>query len=172
MFRTWDPDTGVVTLKMMGACRCVGAGRRGLATWLLLHLADRPLPLPALLAACFAPALPHLSVPCPPLSSGCPSSAVTLKSGIENMLMHYIPEVGFRARQFGRSVCSCHQLGSHCWCSMRPQMACGSLDWQCASCQVAISNPDMLGHPFLWDTSRRHALHPPAGAGGGGSSSR
>ncbi|GBG00201.1 hypothetical protein Rsub_13018 [Raphidocelis subcapitata] len=25
--------------------------------------------------------------------SGCPSSAVTLKSGIENMLMHYIPEV-------------------------------------------------------------------------------
>jgi Fe-S cluster biogenesis protein NfuA len=44
-FRTFDPDTGVVTLKMMGAC------------------------------------------------SGCPSSAVTLKSGIENMLMHYIPEV-------------------------------------------------------------------------------
>ena len=27
--------------------------------------------------------------------SGCPSSSVTLKSGIENMLMHYIP-VGFR----------------------------------------------------------------------------
>jgi Fe-S cluster biogenesis protein NfuA len=25
--------------------------------------------------------------------SGCPSSAVTLKSGIENMLKHYIPEV-------------------------------------------------------------------------------
>lgn len=25
--------------------------------------------------------------------SGCPSSGVTLKSGIENMLMHYIPEV-------------------------------------------------------------------------------
>jgi len=25
--------------------------------------------------------------------SGCPSSTVTLKSGIENMLMHYIPEV-------------------------------------------------------------------------------
>lgn len=25
--------------------------------------------------------------------SGCPSSSVTLKSGIENMLMHYIPEV-------------------------------------------------------------------------------
>ncbi|PSC70877.1 nifU mitochondrial [Micractinium conductrix] len=45
VFRTWDEDTGIVTLKMMGAC------------------------------------------------SGCPSSAVTLKSGIENMLMHYIPEV-------------------------------------------------------------------------------
>ena len=25
--------------------------------------------------------------------SGCPSSSVTLKSGVENMLMHYIPEV-------------------------------------------------------------------------------
>ena len=25
--------------------------------------------------------------------SGCPSSSVTLKAGIENMLMHYIPEV-------------------------------------------------------------------------------
>lgn len=36
---------------------------------------------------------------CPPYAvlqgacSGCPSSAVTLKSGIENMLMHYVPEV-------------------------------------------------------------------------------
>jgi Fe-S cluster biogenesis protein NfuA len=25
--------------------------------------------------------------------SGCPSSTITLKSGIENMLKHYIPEV-------------------------------------------------------------------------------
>lgn len=25
--------------------------------------------------------------------SGCPSSSVTLKSGIENMLMHYVSEV-------------------------------------------------------------------------------
>ena len=25
--------------------------------------------------------------------SGCPSSTVTLKSGVENMLMHYVPEV-------------------------------------------------------------------------------
>ena len=25
--------------------------------------------------------------------AGCPSSSVTLKSGVENMLMHYIPEV-------------------------------------------------------------------------------
>ncbi len=24
---------------------------------------------------------------------GCPSSSVTLRSGVENMLMHYIPEV-------------------------------------------------------------------------------
>lgn len=44
-FRSFDDDSGIVTLKMMGAC------------------------------------------------SGCPSSAITLKSGIENMLMHYIPEV-------------------------------------------------------------------------------
>ncbi|KAH9308208.1 hypothetical protein KI387_036119, partial [Taxus chinensis] len=40
----FDPETGVVKLKMQGAC------------------------------------------------SGCPSSALTLKSGIENMLMHYVPE--------------------------------------------------------------------------------
>jgi Fe-S cluster biogenesis protein NfuA len=25
--------------------------------------------------------------------SGCPSSAITLKNGIENMLKHYVPEV-------------------------------------------------------------------------------
>ncbi|KAL5730365.1 NifU-like protein 4 [Ranunculus cassubicifolius] len=43
-YRGFDPESGVVKLKMQGAC------------------------------------------------SGCPSSAVTLKSGIENMLMHYVPE--------------------------------------------------------------------------------
>lgn len=41
----FDPDNGIVTLRMQGAC------------------------------------------------SGCPSSSVTLKSGIQNMLMHYVPEV-------------------------------------------------------------------------------
>lgn len=45
LFVNFNEDTGVVTLKMQGAC------------------------------------------------SGCPSSAVTLKSGIETMFMHYIPEV-------------------------------------------------------------------------------
>jgi len=44
-FKSFDVDTGIVTVKMKGSC------------------------------------------------SGCPSSSVTLKSGIENMLMHYIPEV-------------------------------------------------------------------------------
>ncbi|MQL73029.1 hypothetical protein Taro_005365 [Colocasia esculenta] len=44
-YRGYDPETGIVKLRMQGAC------------------------------------------------SGCPSSSVTLKSGIENMLMHYIPEV-------------------------------------------------------------------------------
>ena len=42
------------------------------------------------------PSLPPLLPPSRPLQgscSGCPSSSVTLKSGIENMLMHYIPEV-------------------------------------------------------------------------------
>ncbi|CAL5375420.1 unnamed protein product [Camellia sinensis] len=43
-YRGFDPDTGIVKLRMQGAC------------------------------------------------SGCPSSSVTLKSGIENMLMHYVPE--------------------------------------------------------------------------------
>lgn len=44
-YRGYDQETGIVKLRMQGAC------------------------------------------------SGCPSSSVTLKSGIENMLMHYIPEV-------------------------------------------------------------------------------
>ncbi|CAM6085108.1 unnamed protein product [Calypogeia fissa] len=44
-FHGYDEETGIVKLKMQGACR------------------------------------------------GCPSSAVTLKTGIENMLMHYIPEI-------------------------------------------------------------------------------
>lgn len=44
-FHNFDEETGVVTLRMRGAC------------------------------------------------SGCPSSSVTLKSGVESMLMHYIPEV-------------------------------------------------------------------------------
>jgi len=34
--------------------------------------------------------------------SGCPSSAVTLKNGVENMLMHYIPEVRGGERDGGR----------------------------------------------------------------------
>lgn len=45
VYKGFEPESGTVTLKMVGAC------------------------------------------------SGCPSSSVTLKSGIENMLMHYIPEV-------------------------------------------------------------------------------
>jgi Fe-S cluster biogenesis protein NfuA len=45
VFRGFDQDTGVVTVKLMGSC------------------------------------------------SGCPSSSITLKSGIENMLKHYVPEV-------------------------------------------------------------------------------
>ncbi|CAK7325251.1 unnamed protein product [Dovyalis caffra] len=44
-YHGFDEETGIVKLKMQGAC------------------------------------------------SGCPSSSVTLKSGIENMLMHYVPEV-------------------------------------------------------------------------------
>lgn len=44
-FKGFNEETGIVTLKMLGAC------------------------------------------------SGCPSSALTLKGGIENMLRHYVPEV-------------------------------------------------------------------------------
>lgn len=108
VFRTFDPDTGVVTLKMMGACRWAGGPSPGrqcrlscsLHVW-VLPSGDReggprcaaPLGLPAgrCLVAHAAPAAP----PPPPRRSGCPSSAVTLKSGIENMLQHYIPEVRF-----------------------------------------------------------------------------
>ncbi|KAK1395997.1 nifU-like protein 4, mitochondrial [Heracleum sosnowskyi] len=48
----FDPESGVVKLRMQGAC------------------------------------------------SGCPSSSVTLKSGIENMLMHYVPEVKAVEQEF------------------------------------------------------------------------
>ncbi|KAL9680489.1 hypothetical protein QQ045_018368 [Rhodiola kirilowii] len=51
-YRGFDIETGIVKLKMQGAC------------------------------------------------SGCPSSAVTLKSGIENMLMHYVPEVKSVEQEF------------------------------------------------------------------------
>lgn len=44
-YKGFDPESGIVTLKMLGAC------------------------------------------------SGCPSSAITLKNGIENMMSHYVPEV-------------------------------------------------------------------------------
>ncbi|KAK1356919.1 nifU-like protein 4, mitochondrial [Heracleum sosnowskyi] len=48
----FDPESGIVKLRMQGAC------------------------------------------------SGCPSSSVTLKSGIENMLMHYVPEVKAVEQEF------------------------------------------------------------------------
>ena len=43
--------------------------------------------------ACIVPHLPSRLRSPQGSCSGCPSSSVTLKSGIENMLMHYIPEV-------------------------------------------------------------------------------
>lgn len=52
VYRGFDPETGIVKLRMQGAC------------------------------------------------SGCPSSSVTLKSGIENMLMHYLPEVKAVEQEF------------------------------------------------------------------------
>jgi NFU1 iron-sulfur cluster scaffold homolog, mitochondrial len=45
VFDSFNPDNGLVTVRLQGSC------------------------------------------------DGCPSSSVTLKSGIENMLMHYVPEV-------------------------------------------------------------------------------
>jgi Fe-S cluster biogenesis protein NfuA len=93
VFRSWDPDTGVVKLKMMGACRWVDKGRthRLLGACCANGEAEQ--------GACRAASSwhvgcpPHPHPPFPSRCSGCPSSAVTLKSGIENMLMHYIPEV-------------------------------------------------------------------------------
>ena len=43
--------------------------------------------------ASFDPATGTVSLRLQGACSGCPSSAITLKSGIENMLQHYIPEV-------------------------------------------------------------------------------
>lgn len=40
---------------------------------------------------------------------GCPSSTITLKNGVEKMLMHYIPEVGYYVNSFDR------ERGWVCW---------------------------------------------------------
>lgn len=45
--------------------------------------------------------------------SGCPSSSVTLKSGIENMLMHYISEV--KLMHWYSLLLSCFQDYSPKW---------------------------------------------------------
>jgi len=53
--------------------------------------------------------------------SGCPSSSVTLKSGIENMLMHYVSEVTAILLTFlllhmdnSRPICLCSSFGVNC----------------------------------------------------------
>ena len=61
VFRTWDEDTGIVTLKMMGACRCVPEVYRS-AAWLrgCCHV---PRLLRAPLAAACALGVSHASSP-------------------------------------------------------------------------------------------------------------
>jgi len=54
--------------------------------------------------------------------SGCPSSSVTLKSGIENMLMHYIPEVA-EVRNFAEEADDDEEMGGFDGVGMRPPNA-------------------------------------------------
>lgn len=57
--------------------------------------------------------------------SGCPSSAVTLKSGIENMLMHYIPEVKqvVEVRPCLGQHCSKHCTAKHSHLALEQQLS-------------------------------------------------
>jgi hypothetical protein len=48
--------------------------------------------------------------------SGCPSSAITLKSGIERMLMHWIPEVIFTNNN-NRLIYKYIFFILGCWCN-------------------------------------------------------
>lgn len=75
-----------------------------------------------------SPAPSPLSLTQPPVCclrqgacSGCPSSSVTLKSGIENMLKHYIPEVKEVIEvRAGRRLLpghGCCVLPACCWCA-------------------------------------------------------
>lgn len=104
-FRSFDPDSGVVELKMMGACRWGWAGQIGQVeggNGRLQAGAGGRAAMGGGRSQARLPSAAHqtsahrLYLLC---CSGCPSSAITLKSGIENMLMHYIPEVGRAALQ-------------------------------------------------------------------------
>jgi Fe-S cluster biogenesis protein NfuA len=107
VFQGFDEDTGTVTLKMQVRCAggsapvCLSAPHP--CVCLSLCLPVRPSVCPSV---CL-PVCPSAKIAFQLLGriidygvlflqgacSGCPSSSVTLKSGIENMLMHYIPEV-------------------------------------------------------------------------------
>jgi Fe-S cluster biogenesis protein NfuA len=64
---------------------------------------------------------------------GCDSSTVTLKSGIERMLMHYIPEV--KAVEQVGSLCICHYFdsaaygGDRSWIRKRKLRLTNSRSW-------------------------------------------
>jgi Fe-S cluster biogenesis protein NfuA len=122
VYKGFDTDSGTVTLKMMvrgmtaaavmplaRACGAAGHAPRPVrqqcvataqhaqhriltccsTRWTNTRATPTHPPCPCVAWLCPRRAAAALQGAC----SGCPSSAVTLKSGIENMLMHYIPEV-------------------------------------------------------------------------------
>ena len=89
IFEKWDEESGVVYLKLqVSACARVGAlcayMRSCARAW---RIVPSLLPMRVLTQP-----RPRSFARAQGACSGCPSSSVTLKSGVENMLMHYIPE--------------------------------------------------------------------------------
>ena len=101
VYRGFDDESGVVTLQMQAHRWGEGTGGEAGEAGAGSSLAT---------AAAAPPRCPQGSC------AGCPSSSVTLKAGIENMLRHYIPEVkearGTRGGEEGREEAAAWPRGS------------------------------------------------------------
>ncbi|KAI5021999.1 hypothetical protein ZWY2020_058729 [Hordeum vulgare] len=103
-YRGFEPETGIVKLKMQGACSgCPSSSvtlKSGIEN-MLMHYVPEVKGVEQefdddggdIEYRGFEPETGIVKLKMQGACSGCPSSSVTLKSGIENMLMHYVPEV-------------------------------------------------------------------------------
>nr|GEU59181.1 NifU-like protein 4, mitochondrial isoform X1 [Tanacetum cinerariifolium] len=120
----FDPESGVVKLKMQGACSgCPSSSvtlKSGIENMLMHYVPEDDSEIVAMIKELletrirpavqddggdieyigFDPESGVVKLKMQGACSGCPSSSVTLKSGIENMLMHYVPEVKAVEQEF------------------------------------------------------------------------